>query len=97
MMHTRMQSGAQLREQLNDRFASVGMRQIGSDETGFAYDDLIRKLHLQGRKEFDRKSFKDLVREESPGGAAGTSEDDGWRSIIHASDRQPLDPRFRRA
>ncbi|NKJ77833.1 SAVED domain-containing protein [Rhizobium laguerreae] len=88
MMHTRMQSGAQLREQLNDRFASVGMRQIGSDETGFAYDDLIRKLHLQGRKEFDRKSFKDLVREENllEGPPEPQRTTVGVRSFMHPID-----------
>ncbi|WP_137157428.1 SAVED domain-containing protein [Rhizobium sp. FKL33] len=88
VFHTRLQSGAQLREQLNDRFASVGMRQISSAQTGFEYDDLIRKLHLQGRKEFDRKSFGELVREQNL--LAGPPEPErtivGVRSFMHPID-----------
>nr|WP_200985167.1 SAVED domain-containing protein [Rhizobium rhizogenes]QCL10072.1 hypothetical protein pC5.8d_769 [Rhizobium rhizogenes] len=88
MLHTRLQSGAQLRDQLNDRFASVGMRQISAAQTGYEYDDLIRKLHAQGRKEFDRESFRDLVRDENL--LAGPPEPEkttvGVRSFMHPID-----------
>ena len=52
-VNLRIRSGEDLREHLNDKFAAVGMRRIPSSEAGFSYDDLIRKLHAQGRKEFD--------------------------------------------
>jgi SMODS-associated and fused to various effectors sensor domain/ATPase family associated with various cellular activities (AAA) len=60
----RLESGGDLRERLNDRFAAVGMRQVPPSETGFFYDDLIKKLHAQGRNTFDRASFHDLVEDE---------------------------------
>ncbi|MER8962110.1 SAVED domain-containing protein [Mesorhizobium sp. M0701] len=63
-VNLRIRSGEDLREQLNDRFAAVGMRTIPRDEAGFSYDDLIRKLHAQGRKTFDRKTFRELVNDE---------------------------------
>ncbi|MGJ4957722.1 SAVED domain-containing protein [Bradyrhizobium sp. HKCCYLRH2015] len=61
----RLESGADLRERLNDRFAAVGMRQVPLSEAGFLYDDLIRKLHAQGRNTFDPASFRDLVADEN--------------------------------
>lgn len=63
-VNLRIRSGEDLREQLNDRFEAVGMRTISRDQAGFSYDDLIRKLHAQGRKKFDRKSFRELVNDE---------------------------------
>jgi SMODS-associated and fused to various effectors sensor domain len=60
----RLESGADLRDRLNDRFAAVGMRQVPPSETGFFYDDLIKKLHAQGRNTFDPASFRDLVADE---------------------------------
>lgn len=60
----RLESGADLRERLNDRFPAVGMRRVPPSETGFFYDDLIRKLHAQGRNTFDAASFRDLVADE---------------------------------
>lgn len=60
-VNLRIRSGEDLRDQLNDRFQAVGMRTIPRDEAGFSYDDLIRKLHAQGRNQFDRKSFRELV------------------------------------
>lgn len=63
-VNLRIRSGEDLREQLNDKFAAVGLRRVPRDEAGFGYDDLIRKLHAQGRKEFDRESFRALVHEE---------------------------------
>ena len=61
----RLESGADLRKRLNDRFAAVGMRQVPPSEAGFLYDDLIRKLHAQGRNTFDPASFRDLVEDEN--------------------------------
>jgi len=60
----RLESGEELRERLNDRFAAVGLIKVTSDEAGFFYDDLIAKLHAQGRKEFDRVSFRELCETE---------------------------------
>lgn len=87
-VNLRIRSGEDLREQLNDRFAAVGMRTIPRDEAGFSYDDLIRKLHAQGRKQFDRKSFRELVNDEKL--LAGLKEPPrttiGVRSFMHPID-----------
>ncbi|MBS3651948.1 SAVED domain-containing protein [Pseudaminobacter sp. 19-2017] len=64
-VNLRIRSGADIREHLNDRFARLGMKPIPASEAGFLYDDTIKKLHAQGRKEFDRESFKDMVRSEN--------------------------------
>lgn len=81
-------SGEDLREHLNDKFAAVGMLPIGKDKAGFRYDDLIFKLHGQGRKEFDRESFKALVHDE--GLLAGPKEPAktivGVKSFMHPID-----------
>src|SRR5260370_293718 len=44
----RLESGDDLRERLNDRFGSVGMKRVSPAEAGFFYDDVIAKLHAQG-------------------------------------------------
>lgn len=87
-VNLRIRSGEDLREQLNDRFAAVGMRTIPRDEAGFSYDDLIKKLHAQGRKTFDRKNFRELVNDEKL--LAGPKEPRkttiGVRSFMHPID-----------
>lgn len=87
-VNLRIRSGEDLREHLNDRFAAVGMRTISRDEAGFSYDDLIKKLHAQGRKQFDRKSFRELVNDEKL--LAGPKEPPkttiGVRSFMHQID-----------
>jgi hypothetical protein len=60
----RLGSAEELRDRLNDKFAAVGMRRIPADEAGFGYDDIIAKLHAQGRKDFDRESFRAMVHDE---------------------------------
>jgi hypothetical protein len=60
----RLESGDDLRERLNDRFAATGLIRVPPAEAGFFYDDLIGKLHAQGRKEFDRDSFRDMCEQE---------------------------------
>lgn len=64
VLNLRIRSGEDLRDQLNDKLARFGMIQVPAGQAGFHYDDLIRKLHAQGRKEFDRKSFLEMVNEE---------------------------------
>ncbi|TCR76790.1 SAVED domain-containing protein [Rhizobium sp. BK376] len=64
VLNTRVRSAEDIRTHLNDLFESVGMRRIPPSESGFVYDDLIKKLHAQGRKTFDRKSFRDMVADE---------------------------------
>ena len=60
----RLESGTDMRERLNDRFARAGMREVPSSEAGFIYDDLIKKLHAQRRNVFDATSFRHLVEDE---------------------------------
>lgn len=64
-INLRIRSGADIREFLNERLARLGMKAIPASEAGFLYDDTIKKLHAQGRKEFDRASFRDMVRDEN--------------------------------
>ncbi|HEY8264854.1 MAG TPA: SAVED domain-containing protein [Methyloceanibacter sp.] len=64
-INLRIRSGADIRDHLNERFARLGMKAIPASEAGFSYDDTIKKLHAQGRKEFDRASFRDMVRSEN--------------------------------
>jgi len=87
-VNLRIRSGEDLREQLNDRFEVVGMRTIPRDEAGFSYDDLIRKLHAQGRKKFDRKSFRELVNDEKLLAASKVTPKTtiGVRSFMHPID-----------
>jgi SMODS-associated and fused to various effectors sensor domain len=60
----RLESGEDLRERLNDRFAANGLIRVPNAEAGFFYDDLIAKLHAQGRKQFDRTSFREMCEQE---------------------------------
>ncbi len=61
----RLDSGDELRDRLNDRFAAVGLVRVPTSEAGFFYDDLIGKLHGQGRKDFDRESFRAMCEQEN--------------------------------
>ena len=83
----RLESGNDFRERLNDRFALVGMTQVPLSQAGFPYDDLIMKLHAQGRNKFDRESFRDLCNDEKlldkNGGGPTTL---GVRSFMHPID-----------
>ena len=54
-----------LRERLDERFATVGMRRIPAAESAFLYDDLAVKLLAQGRVVFDRDSFVAMCRQEN--------------------------------
>ena len=60
----RLEAGEDLRERLNDRFAITGLFRVPASEVGFFYDDLIGKLHGQGRKDFNRESFRDMCEQE---------------------------------
>jgi len=60
----RLDSGEEFRDRLNDRFAAVGLIRVPSSEASFFYDDLIGKLHGQGRKDFDRDSFRAMCEQE---------------------------------
>ena len=84
----RLGSAEELRDRLNDKFGAVGMRRIPADEAGFGYDDIIAKLHAQGRKDFDRESFRAMVRDEKlladPKEPAATVF--GVRSFMHQID-----------
>lgn len=53
-----------LKQQLDDRFAAVGMKRISASESGYIYDDLVTKLLAQGRIEFDRDSFREMCQGE---------------------------------
>jgi hypothetical protein len=60
----RLNSGEELRVHLNDRLGRVGLIRVPPSEAGFFYDDLINKLHSQGRKDFDRGSFRAMCEQE---------------------------------
>src|SRR5262249_20878955 len=60
----RAESGEELRDRLNDRFAAVGLMRVAASEAGFFYDDLISKLHSQGRNDFNRESFRAMCEQE---------------------------------
>jgi hypothetical protein len=84
----RLESGDDLRERLNDRFAAVGMRRVPAAEAGFFYDDVIAKLHAQGRANFDRQGFKDLCASEKllDDGRGRNPVTIGVRSFMHPFD-----------
>jgi hypothetical protein len=78
-----------LRERLDDRLACRGLRRIPSDEVGFFYDDVIKKLQAQGRKEFDRKSFAAMCDQERLFDKDQPPQDMivlGIRSFLHSID-----------
>jgi len=79
----------QLREMLDDRFARAGLKRVPVDEAGFAYDDLIAKLHSQGRKDFDRLTFHEMCRRERilvPREVGSDTLRLGIRSFMHPID-----------
>ena len=53
-----------LRNRLDERFAFVGLKRIGANQAGFCYDDLVAKLHAQGRADFDCQGFREMCRQE---------------------------------
>ncbi|MEW8050409.1 MAG: SAVED domain-containing protein [Candidatus Thiodiazotropha sp.] len=59
-----LESLESLRTRLDERFASAGLVRISPSSTAFLYDDLIEKLHAQGRNEFDRNTFQEMARAE---------------------------------
>lgn len=78
-----------LRERLDERFASVGLRRVPASESAFPYDDLVGKLLAQGRIEFDRASFREMARGEGILGDAvpsGNVRAIGIRSFMHPID-----------
>jgi hypothetical protein len=84
----RLESGDDLRERLNDRFAAMGMKRVSAAEAGFFYDDVIAKLHAQGRSTFDRQSFKDMCASEKllDDGHGKNPVTVGVRSFMHPFD-----------
>lgn len=52
------------RDHLNARLMSVGLRSVDDARLANSYDDLIRKLHAQGRVTFDRADFAEMCRKE---------------------------------
>ena len=79
-----------LRQRLEDRFAVVGLRCEPSSHSAFSYDDLIVKLLAQGRVDFDRESFGEMVRQEGILGepaSVGSGLVIGVRSFVHPIDR----------
>lgn len=78
-----------LRDRLDDRFATVGMKRIPIGDTGHGYDDLIFKLAAQGRIAFDRSSFKAMCAREGlldPSGRTERVVALGIRSFMHPID-----------
>jgi hypothetical protein len=84
----RLESGDDLRERLNDRFAAMGMKRVSAAEAAFFYDDVIAKLHAQGRSTFDRQSFKDMCASEKllDDGRGKNPVTVGVRSFMHPID-----------
>lgn len=78
-----------LRERLDDKFATVGMRRVPASESGFFYDDLAAKLLAQGRVEFDRDGFRKMAINEGlldPSGKPSDALVVGVRSFMHPID-----------
>ena len=88
-LNVRVRSAEDIRAHLNDLFETVGLRRIPASESAFIYDDLIRKLHGQGRKAFDRRTFREMVRDEKllEGDAPPSRTIVGVRSFMH-----PINP-----
>lgn len=83
------ESLAVLRERLDDRFASVGMKRVPPNESSFLYDDLIVKLLAQGRIEFDKHSFREMCLREgllTKSLRQDISKTLGLRSFMHPID-----------
>lgn len=79
-----------LRERLDERLNSVGLRRVPANESSFLYDDLAAKLLAQGRIEFDRESFLAMARQErllSSSVPPRRASAVGVRSFMH-----PIDP-----
>jgi len=84
------ESLASLRERLDEKLAFVGLKRIPINESAFLYDDLIVKLHAQGRVQFDRKTFRQIAEQE---GLLNFEKDEdqnrpciGIRSFMHPID-----------
>lgn len=83
------ESLASLRERLDGRFATVGMKRVPDGDSAFFYDDLAFKLLAQGRVEFNKDSFREMCREEGLLEPLSQSQDVptiGVRSFMHPID-----------
>lgn len=49
-----------LKERLNDRLASVGLREIAADQAHNPYDSLTQQFLMNGTNEFDPASFREM-------------------------------------
>lgn len=83
------QSQMRLRDRLDERFAAVGLKRVPPSGSAFLYDDLIAKLHAQGRIDFDRESFRDMAHSEGilvDPAPSGNALAVGIRSFMHPID-----------
>lgn len=79
---------ADLRDDLDLTFASVGMKRIPASHSAFPYDDLAFELMAEGRVEHDRDSFHALCRKEGLlAGSPDKAYHIGVKSFVHAFDR----------
>lgn len=77
-----------LRDDLDVRFACVGLRRIPANENAFPYDDLVFQWMAQGRLEFDRSSFRIICgREDLLRQGEGRPRVYGVKSFDHSIDR----------
>ena len=78
----------ELRGDLDERFARVGLRRIPANQNAFPYDDLVFQWLAQGRRDFDRAGFRDAcAREGLLRPAQGGRSVYGVKSFEHAFDR----------
>jgi hypothetical protein len=78
-----------LRERLDDKLATVGMKRIPPGGAGHDYDDLIVKLAAQGRLTYDRQAFRQMCDREGlldPAGRPARALALGVRSFMHQFD-----------
>lgn len=89
-----VRSMSELRERLDDRFASVGMKAVPLDQSSYVYDDLIMKLHKEGDVVMDDTELRAVCDRESLWDDAAPNEEPytlGIRSFKHKYD--PMDHR----
>ena len=78
----------ELRDRLDDVFASVGLRRVPPSQSALIYDDVIFQWMGQGRLEFDRVGFrKACANEDLLVEAEGRPRVYGVKSFEHAFDR----------
>lgn len=81
-------SMGEIRERMDDRLASAGLRGVPVSQSGYLYDDLVLKLHNEGDVDLDETGLREICDREGLWDSAAVEEPFtlGIRSFMHKFD-----------